>query len=106
MIDVDSTKIVKRDQKEKLTANNLSTKRIIHPFSVFFEIKLEDTFTRGEKYPSKPDISRSFIRIFEIKLEDTYTRRKKYPSKLDISRSFIRIFAEIHTPVAAGFQNR
>ena len=32
------------------------------------------------------------IRIFAIDSEDTYTRFEKYPSKLDISRSFIRIF--------------
>jgi hypothetical protein len=58
-------------------------------------IELEDTFTRCEKYPSKLDISRSFIRTFEIELEGTSTRCKKYPSKLDISRSFIRTFVKI-----------
>ena len=41
----------------------------------------------------KLDISRSFIAIFEINLEDTFTRCEKYSSKLDISRSFLRIFA-------------
>ena len=41
----------------------------------------------------KLDISRSFIAIFEINLEDTFTRCEKYSSKLDISRSFITIFA-------------
>ena len=30
--------------------------------------------------------------IFELKLEDTFTRCEKYPSELDISHSFIRIF--------------
>ena len=64
-------------------------------FFYTFEVKLEDTSTRYEKYPSKLDISRSFIRIFELKLEDTSTRCEKYPSKLDISRSFIRIFEGI-----------
>ena len=80
-----------------------------------FEINLQDTFTRFEKYSSKLnfvefrprsvekinflyilslklDISCSFIRIFEINLQDTFTRLKK-SSKLDISCSFIRIFA-------------
>ena len=37
-------------------------------------------------------ISRSFIHTFEINLEDTFTRCEKYSSKLDIYRSFIRIF--------------
>ena len=41
----------------------------------------------------KLDISRSFIAIFEINLEDTFTRCEKYSSKLDISRLFITIFA-------------
>ena len=27
---------------------------------------------RGEKYPSKLDISRSLIRIFELKLQETF----------------------------------
>ena len=44
----------------------------------------------------KLDISRSFIRIFEINLQDTCTRMDKYSSKLDISRSFIRIFANLY----------
>ena len=35
---------------------------------------------------------RSLIRICEMNLEDTLTRFEKYSSKLDISRSFIRIF--------------
>ena len=37
-------------------------------------------------------IFRSFIRIFEINLQDTCARCEKYSSKLDISRSLIRIF--------------
>ena len=45
-----------------------------------FEINLQDTFARYEKYSSKLDISRSFIRIFEINLQDTFTRLKKYLS--------------------------
>ncbi len=32
------------------------------------------------------------MRTFEANLEDTCTRSDKYSSKLDISRSFIRIF--------------
>ena len=39
-------------------------------------------------------IFRSFIRIFMVNHEDTFTRCNKYSSKLDISRSFIRIFAD------------
>ena len=46
-----------------------------------FEINLEDTFARREKYSSKLDISRSLMRIFETNLEDTFARREKYSSK-------------------------
>ena len=35
------------------------------------------------------------MRIFEVNLEDTFARCEKYSSKLDISRSLIRIFAFI-----------
>ena len=38
---------------------------------------------------------RSLIRIFEINLQDTFARYEKYSSKLDISRSLIRIFATL-----------
>ena len=58
---------------------------------LYFQTKI--MCTRCEKYSSKLDISRSFLRIFEINLEDTFTRCEKYSSKLDISRSFLRIFA-------------
>ncbi len=60
-----------------------------------FEINLEDTGIRFEKYLSKLNISRSFISISEINLEDTGIRFEKYPSKLDISRSFISIFVYV-----------
>ena len=36
---------------------------------------------------------RSPFTIFELKLQDTSSRCEKYSSKLDISRSLIRIFA-------------
>ena len=36
---------------------------------------------------------RQIIIIFEINLSDTCTRFEKYSSKLDIFRSFVRIFA-------------
>ena len=35
---------------------------------------------------------RSFISVFAINRENTFTRLEKYLSKLDISRSFMRIF--------------
>ena len=60
-----------------------------------FMVNHEDTFTRCNKYSSKLDISRSFLRIFMVIHEDTFTRCNKYSSKLDISRSFLRIFAII-----------
>ena len=50
---------------------------ISRSFIRIFEINLQDTFTRFEKYSIKLDISRSFIRIFEINLQDTFTRLKK-----------------------------
>ena len=34
-------------------------------------------------------------RIFEKNLEDTFTRGDKYSNKFDISRPFIRIFAQV-----------
>ena len=37
------------------------------------------------------------IIIFEVNLQDTFTRCEKYRSKLHISRSFIIIFAELYT---------
>ena len=58
-----------------------------------FDLKIEDTFARFEKYSSKLDISRSLIRIIAINCENTFARFEKYSSKLDISRSLIRIFA-------------
>ena len=39
---------------------------------IIFEVNLLDTFTRCEKYPSKIDISRSFIRIFAINENEEY----------------------------------
>ena len=39
---------------------------------IIFEVNLLDTFTRCEKYPSKLDISRSFIRIFAINENEEY----------------------------------
>ena len=60
-----------------------------------FEINLENTFARCEKYSSRLDISRSLIAIFEINLENTFARCEKYSSELDISRSLIRIFANM-----------
>ena len=38
----------------------------IFPFSLMFAVNGEDTFTRCNKYSSKLDISRSFIRIFAV----------------------------------------
>ena len=38
---------------------------IIESF-IIFELNLEDTFTRCEKYSGKLDISRSFICIFDV----------------------------------------
>ena len=73
-----------------------------------FEINLEDTFARSNKYSSKLDLSCSLIRIFEINLEDTFARSNKYSSKLDLSCSLIRIFAiHIYTKstYALAFQN-
>ena len=64
-------------------------------FITIFDAKLEDTCTLSEKYSSKLDISRSFIRIFEVTSKILSLALKKYSSKLDISRSFIRIFAII-----------
>ena len=66
---------------------------ISRSFIRIFETNPEDTFTRFEKYSSKLNISRSFIRIFETNLEDTFARLEKYLSKLNISRSLFRIFA-------------
>ena len=41
------------------------------------------------------DISRALICIFEVFLEYTFARSEKYSSKLDISRSLICIFAAV-----------
>lgn len=38
------------------------------------------------------DISHSLIRTFEVNLEYTFARSNKYSSELDISHSLIRIF--------------
>ena len=38
-------------------------------------------------------LARLFVSLW-LRQEDTFTRFEKYPSKLDISRSFIRIFAK------------
>ena len=38
----------------------------IFPFSLTFAVNGKDTFTRCNKYSSKLDISRSFIRIFAV----------------------------------------
>jgi len=47
-----------------------------------------------EKYYGKSYIFCSFIHTFsDCIAEDTCTRCEKYSSKLDISRSFVRIFA-------------
>ena len=43
----------------------------------------------------KFDIFRSFIRTFEMNLQGTCTRSDKYSSKLDIFRSFIRTFVQL-----------
>ena len=45
-----------------------------------------------QKNWDKFGVFRLFIRIFEINLQDTSTRGEKYLSELNISRSFIRIF--------------
>ena len=45
------------------------------------------------KFHPHPAIITQVLRIFEINPEDTFTRCEKFSSKLDISRSFIRIFA-------------
>ena len=47
------------------------------------------------KFHPHPAIITQVLRIFMVNHEDTFTRCYKYPSKLDISRSFICIFAEI-----------
>ena len=61
-----------------------------------FDVNLEYTSARGDKYSSKLDISRSLIRIFDVNLEYTSACCDKYSSKLDISRSLIRIFAKYY----------
>jgi len=43
--------------------------------------------------------------IFEENFEDTCTRCEKYSSKLDISRSFIRIFAKNVTHYEIPYRN-
>ncbi len=40
-------------------------------------------------------VARYFFLIFEINFEYTFIRFEKYSSKLDISRSFIRIFVMV-----------
>ena len=47
------------------------------------------------KFHPHPAIITQVLCIFELKLEYTFVRCEKYSSKLDISRSLIRIFAGI-----------
>ena len=44
------------------------------------------------KFHPYPAIITQVLRIFEINLENTFVRFEKYSSKLDISRSLIHIF--------------
>ena len=44
------------------------------------------------KFHPHPAIFTQVLAIFEINLQDTCARCEKYSSKLDISRSLIRIF--------------
>ena len=67
----------------------------VYPSALFFcifELILEDTFARWEKYSSKLDISCSLIRIFEVNLLDTLARCKK----IEVNFSFLaRLFVSL-----------
>ena len=59
-----------------------------------FRISMQEDSKHSLRNIKAGPIFRSFIRIFMVNHEDTFTRCNKYSSKLDISRSFIRIFAD------------
>lgn len=46
------------------------------------------------KFHPHPAIFTQVLAIFEVKLENTFVRCEKYRSKLRISRSFISIFVD------------
>ncbi len=72
----------------------LSTVHLLHisePFRIFaFGL---DTFARCKNIQVNLIFLARFFLIFEMNLQDTFARFEKYSSKLDIYRSFFRIFA-------------